>query len=49
MLGVQFEAGLVCYGASLVLAVTTIVIAIRDPRRRALHDLVAGTRVVAAG
>lgn len=49
MLGVQFEAGLVCYGASLVLAVTTIVIAIRDPRRRGLHDLVAGTRVVAAG
>lgn len=49
MLGVQFEAGLVCYGASLVLAAATIVIAIRDPERRALHDLLAGTRVVAAG
>lgn len=34
------------YFASLALVVVTVIVAWRDPFRRALHDLIAGTRVV---
>jgi uncharacterized RDD family membrane protein YckC len=37
---------LTAYGASMVLAVGSVAIALRDPQGRALHDLAAGTRVV---
>jgi uncharacterized RDD family membrane protein YckC len=33
-------------GLALGIAALTVVVAIRDPQRRALHDRVAGTRVV---
>ena len=35
-------------GASLLLAAASVTLAVRDPRGRALHDRVAGTRVVAS-
>jgi uncharacterized RDD family membrane protein YckC len=37
---------LAAYGASMVLAVGSVAVALRDPQGRALHDLAAGTRVV---
>lgn len=45
----QFQVALACYGASVMLVITTIALAARDPERRALHDRLAGTRVVALG
>jgi uncharacterized RDD family membrane protein YckC len=33
-------------GAALLLPVASVLVAWRDPQRRALHDLAAGTRVV---
>ena len=36
------------YVASLAIPVLSVVLALRDPARRALHDRAAGTRVVAA-
>jgi uncharacterized RDD family membrane protein YckC len=37
---------LTAYGASMVLAVGSVAVALRDPQGRALHDFAAGTRVV---
>ncbi|WP_214403551.1 RDD family protein [Pseudonocardia lacus] len=39
---------LTAYGASVVLAVGSVAVALRDAEGRALHDLAAGTRVVVA-
>ncbi|NMD47816.1 MAG: RDD family protein, partial [Propionibacterium sp.] len=47
ILGVQFELAIVVDVVAVLLAVATVVVAVRDPGRRALHDLIAGTRVVA--
>lgn len=49
MLGVVDEPVLTwtTYVASLVLVVLTVIVAWRDPWARGLHDLIAGTRVVA--
>lgn len=46
ILGVQMEVAIVIDVVAVGLAVASVVVAIRDPQRRALHDLVAGTRVV---
>lgn len=47
ILGVQFELAIVVDVVAVLLAVATMVVAVRDPGRRALHDLIAGTRVIA--
>lgn len=44
----QFGAAVAVDALSLLLVALTITMALRDPRGRALHDRLAGTRVVAA-
>ena len=46
MLDQQFGVAIACYVASWLLLIATIVMAARDPQRRALHDRLAGTRVI---
>lgn len=47
ILDVERPLALTAYVASLALVVLTMVMAVRDPLRRGLHDRLAGTRVVA--
>jgi uncharacterized RDD family membrane protein YckC len=46
ILGVQFEVAIACDVISVALVAVTLLMAIVDPGRRALHDRMAGTRVV---
>ncbi len=46
MLAVDLGLGTLAYVASLALVVLTVLMAVRDPLHRGLHDRVAGTRVV---
>lgn len=46
--GVEFAVAITAYSASLLIVVVTLVMVVVDPKRRALHDRLAGTRVVKA-
>lgn len=46
MLDTGHGVALAAYAAGLALAIVTVLMAVRDPQRRGLHDRVAGTRVV---
>lgn len=47
ILGVDLSVAVAAYVSSLVLVMLTVLMAVRDPLRRGLHDRLAGTRVVA--
>jgi uncharacterized RDD family membrane protein YckC len=47
ILGVQLELAIVVDVVAALFAVATVVVAVRHPERRALHDLIAGTGVIA--
>lgn len=49
ILDVEIPFAVGAYVVSIVLVVITGALAVRDPLRRGLHDILAGTRVVAVG